>query len=124
MGDYTQLRAWVLAQEVAADVHAATGEASGGFHELRDQLRRASLSVPTNIAEGCDRGTDREFARFLRIALSSASEVESLLCSAGKTGALPAQAVRDLAARVGLLRRMLRRLIDAIARTSADALRR
>lgn len=43
------------------------------------QIRRASLSIPTNISEGCGRNSDKEFGQFLNIALGSASEVEYLL---------------------------------------------
>jgi len=49
---------------------------------LTNQLRRAALSVSSNIAEGIDRKSDKEFIRFLRISLSSLSEVVSQLFTA------------------------------------------
>jgi four helix bundle protein len=48
-------------------------------YALKDQIRRAAISTITNIAEGFDRVTDREFIRFLVIARSSATEVQALL---------------------------------------------
>ncbi|WP_317173237.1 four helix bundle protein [Cruoricaptor ignavus] len=52
-------------------------------YNITSQIRRAALSIPINIAEGCGRNTDKEFNQFLNIALGSASETEYLiiLCS-------------------------------------------
>jgi four helix bundle protein len=49
------------------------------LYGLTSQIRRASSSVPINIAEGCGRGSDADFARFLQISFGSASETEYLL---------------------------------------------
>lgn len=46
---------------------------------LISQIRRASVSIPSNIAEGCSRNSEKDFARFIEIALGSAFEVETLL---------------------------------------------
>lgn len=50
---------------------------------LSDQMRRAAVSIPSNIAEGYHRGSDKELAHFLRIALGSSAELETqlILCS-------------------------------------------
>ena len=48
------------------------------LYGLTSQIRRACASIPTNIAEGCGRETDLDFARFLQIAMGSATEVEYL----------------------------------------------
>ncbi|GAA5534663.1 four helix bundle protein [Deinococcus aluminii] len=74
---------------------------------LTSQLRRAVLSVPTNIAEGCGRQAEGDFRRFLEIAAGSASETEYLLVLAGDLGYLPPQAAADLLAQTQEIKRML-----------------
>lgn len=63
---------------------------------LRDQIQRASVSVMANIAEGFERGSDREFHRFLYIAKGSAGEVRSHLFVALDLGYLSAEEFSDL----------------------------
>ena len=80
MKDFRDLKVWAKAHELALTVYRATsGFPKEELYGLTSQIRRASVSVPTNIAEGCGRGSDADFARFLQIAMGSASEVEYLL---------------------------------------------
>ena len=77
---FEDLQTWQAARALANLVYDATG--SGEFARdfgLRDQIRDAAGSVMHNIAEGFDSGSDAEFARFLKIARRSASEVQSEL---------------------------------------------
>lgn len=55
---------------------------------LISQIRRASVSIPSNIAEGCSRRTEKDFARFVEIAQGSAFEVETLLVICNEVGYL------------------------------------
>jgi four helix bundle protein len=80
MGDFRQLTVWKSAQSLALEVHRCTG--SFPYVErygLAAQMRRAAISVVSNIAEGCGRQNDRELAYFLRIARGSVREIESQL---------------------------------------------
>ena len=77
---FEDMEAWQKARELARKVYALSNE--GAFSrdfELRGQIRRAAVSVMSNIAEGYERGGDAEFRRFLAIAKGSAGEVKAQL---------------------------------------------
>lgn len=108
MGDYRKLRVWEAAISLAVDCYEATKEFPGiERFGLTSQIRRASVSISANIAEGSGRKTDRDFVRFLRIAGGSANEVESLLHVAEKLGYLASPAVESLTTRLIAVRRQL-----------------
>jgi four helix bundle protein len=73
---FTDIQAW---QEARALVALVYGLEIGNDRAMRDQIRRAALSVMNNIADGFARGSDAQFAHFLNIARGSAAEVESML---------------------------------------------
>ncbi|MBN8525985.1 MAG: four helix bundle protein [Planctomycetes bacterium] len=77
---FSELHAWQAARTMTLRVYALTaaGPSASDFG-FKDQLRRAAVSVMSNIAEGFGRGRDAEFIRFLDIARGSACEVQSLL---------------------------------------------
>jgi four helix bundle protein len=106
---------WV--HEIASDV------ASGVIREVRtfpsseryglgDQLIRAAVSVPANIAEACGRGTVKEFQRFLLYARGSAQEVLSLLQIARRSGLGRRETMVSLENRTALVLKMIVRLYD------------
>ena len=77
---FEDLVAWQKARKLAAEIYRVTSE--GRFSKdfgLRDQIRRASVSVMSNLAEGFDRGGRGEFHQFLMIAKGSCAEVRSQL---------------------------------------------
>ena len=76
-----------------------------------DQLQRASLSIPANIVEGSSRLTDRDFVKFLNIALASASEVEYQLEFASQAGIISSRDSELRRAVLVELRKMLAGLI-------------
>ena len=81
---------------------------------LRDQLRRAAVSVPTNIAEGFERASRKEYLLFLNIAKGSAGELRSLLRVAHEVGYLGLSVYDELNNDVIILSRSLARQIAAI----------
>ncbi len=87
MQDFRRLKVWQKAHEFALTVYELTrGFPRDELYGLTSQMRRAAVSVPANIAEGCCRQGDVEFARFVRIALGSANELEYYLLLACDLG--------------------------------------
>ncbi|TKS60180.1 MAG: four helix bundle protein [Nitrospira sp.] len=77
---FEDIKAWGMAKDLVMVIYRLSGK--GSFSQdfaLKDQIRRASVSVMSNIAEGFERGSKAEFARFLRIAKGSCGEVRSQL---------------------------------------------
>ncbi|MFD2602304.1 four helix bundle protein [Flavobacterium suzhouense] len=78
---FEEIIAWQKARELNAEIYKITNESSSFAKDygLRDQMRRASISISSNIAEGFERETPKEFIRFLFIAKASAGEFRSQL---------------------------------------------
>ena len=77
---YRELKVWQKADELAMEVYSATKAfPKEEMYGLTSQIRRAALSVPTNIVEGYARKGDRELGRFISIAIGSLAETEYLL---------------------------------------------
>ena len=80
MRDFKELIVWKKAHLLCLDIYELTNSfPNEEKFGLTSQLRRASSSVPTNIAEGCGYDTPKEFARFIKIASGSITEVVYLL---------------------------------------------
>jgi four helix bundle protein len=94
---FEDLLVWQLGIELVKRVYVLTANAwfSRDF-ELRSQIRRASVSIPTNIAEGFERASRKEYLYFLNIAKGSAGEVRSLLYVALEIGYLKAESYEEL----------------------------
>ena len=77
---FEDLRIWQTSREIVSTIYqmTAVGDFSRDF-SLRDQIRRAAVSVPSNIAEGFSRHSNKEFIQYLFIAKGSAAEVQSQL---------------------------------------------
>jgi four helix bundle protein len=115
MQDYRNLRVWQKAHALAVDGYAECAHLNKpNAWPLRSQLFRALISVPSNIAEGCGRGSDPDFRRFLLHALGSLNEVEYDLLLARDLGFLPAVEHTRLSAQVEEVRRMLSGLIASL----------
>ncbi len=115
MKDFRQLQVWEKSYQLALAVYKATKEfPKEELYGLTSQIRRSSMSIPTNVAEGCGRNTDPDFARFLQIAMGSASETEYQLLLARDLGFLPNDSYKKLHHDVEEVKRMLTSLIMTI----------
>jgi len=118
MQDFRNLDVWTKAHGLTLAIYRATRSfPSDERFGLTSQLRRSSASVAANIAEGCGRGGDRDFARFLTIAMGSAAETEYHLLLAHDLSLLTDSDRADLADMVVEVKRMLASLIRKVKST-------
>lgn len=117
MRDFRELKVWWKGHELALDLYRATaGFPREEVYGLTGQVRRAAVSVPANIAEGCGRGGDAELARFMRISMGSASELEYHLLLAKDLEYLDPQQHEQLAEQTREVKRMLAPFINRLKR--------
>src|SRR5687768_13979380 len=77
MKDFWSLQVWEKSHELTLAIYAVSKNfPKDELFGMTSQIRRATASIPTNIAEGCGRGSDADFSRFLQMAFGSACEVE------------------------------------------------
>ena len=115
MKDFRDLKVWEKAHEIALASYAMT--ANFPKHEVFGivaQIRRAASSIGANIAEGCGRGGNAEFQRFLQMAMGSASELEYHFLLARDLGFLGAEVYEEMQAKVVEAKRMLAGLIRKV----------
>ena len=117
--DHTRLRVFGLADTLAVDVYRATR----GFPDeerfgLQAQVRRAAVSVPSNIVEGSAKITSAEYCRFLNIATASAAEAQYLLDLSARLGMLSVADIVPLIERYTVLVKSLKRLLFELQKRS------
>lgn len=79
-GDFKELKVWQKSMDLAKDIYCIVRSLPiEERYALADQMRRAAVSIPSNIAEGYGKNSDKEFIRFLFIARGSLSELETQL---------------------------------------------
>jgi len=116
--DFKKLHVWGKAHALALNAHRVAGQIRGASHlSLRSQLVRAAMSIPTNIVEGRAKRSEREFGRFLRYALSSASELEYHLMMARDLGLIRQSDFVSLLTQVIEVRRMIHGLLNRMVAT-------
>ena len=115
MKDFKKLKVWEKAHRLTLNVYEASAKfPREELYGITSQIRRACVSVPTNIAEGCGRSSDTDFARFLQISMGSESEVEYLLLLGLDLDLLVNDEYEELNSAVVEIKRMLTSLIKTL----------
>jgi four helix bundle protein len=115
---FEEIKSWQEARSLTSAIYVATRE--GDFSRdycLRDQVRRASVSIMANIAEGFGRSSRREFAQFLGIANGSALEVQSHLYVARDLGYIDAAQFEALMEKAHAVSRLIGGMINHLNKT-------
>jgi four helix bundle protein len=119
MKDFSKIKVWEKSHHFTLQVYRITKHfPSDERFGLTAQLRRAAASVPTNIAEGCGRDSERDFARFMSIAAGSASEVEYQLLLACDLNYIQDETYKELTQQVNELKKMLNSFIKKLKANS------
>ena len=115
MRDFRNLQVWDKGHRLTLDVYQATTSLPREeLYGLTSQLRRSASSIPANIAEGCGRSGDAELARFMLIAMGSASELEYHLLLAKDLSYLNSLQYEDLHKKTQEVKRMLAPFINKL----------
>ncbi len=117
-GGFKELRVWQKSKELAIEIYKITNAV--GFKNdfsLRDQIRRAVVSIPSNIAEGDERETDREAVRFFYIAKGSSAEVLTQVIIAHEIGYFNKDTFEQIEQKCMEVSGMLSKLISSRSKT-------
>src|SRR5258708_16948797 len=109
---FEDLEVWKRGCRLAVEVSRTIGKS--GEYFIRDQMQRAALSIPSNIAEGSERDSKQDYIRFLRIAKGSAAELRTQCYIAAKLEILPKDKASRFTAECKEIASMLQGLIRAI----------
>lgn len=111
MQDFKQLRLWQLSREFVSDIYKLTSTfPNHELHSMVNQLRRASYSIPSNIAEGCGKESQKEFKRYLNIAMGSIKECECFLLLANDLNYISKEQFKEINEKLTIIGKMLWKL--------------
>jgi len=117
--DFHDLKVWQRAHELALAVYAATKSfPRDETYGLTSQIRRAAVSIPSNIAEGCGSGSQSNLSRFLNLSMGSASELQYQVLLARDLAYFTSDDHAELDALISEVKRMLTGLTREVRRVS------
>jgi len=115
MKDFRNLKVWEKAHTLTLAVYKSTeGFPKQELYSLTNQIQRAAVSIPANIAEGCGKDSDSELKRYFSIAMGSASELEYLILLAHDLGYLQEEDYQSMQNNLVETRKMLNVFIQRL----------
>jgi four helix bundle protein len=114
MGNFQELKVWQRAKDLAVFIYKMTND--GHFakdYGLRDQIRRAAVSIPSNIAEGDELGTNKQAINFFHTAKGSTAEVQTQAIVAREIGYIDEKIYDQITEDCSAISAMITRLIQA-----------
>jgi len=114
MGDFRKLRVWELAKELAVKIYKLVKtDLLSKDYGFKDQIQRAAISIPANIAEGDELGTDKQSVRHFYIAKGSGAELQTLLIIGSEIGYIEPHLADDLINECKVISVMLLKIIKS-----------
>ena len=113
MGNFRELKTWQRAKDLAVYIYKITND--GAFAKdfgLRDQIRRAAVSIPSNLAEGDENGTNKQAINYFYIAKGSIAEVQTQSIIAKEIGYIKNEVYSKINEECEIISKMLTRLIQ------------
>lgn len=113
--NFEELKVWQEGKSLAADIFKMWESLDNrGYYGLQDQMQRAAISIPSNIAEGSERKSAAEFVRYLFIAKGSTAELRTQLCVFKELTISKGVDVDGFVERTKIMSRMLQKLISSV----------
>jgi four helix bundle protein len=112
---HKRLNAWNKAIDLTVDIYKLTEALpKAEIYGLSGQMRRASISVPSNIAEGAGRQTKKEFINYLHMAQGSLSELDTQLVIANRIGYITSDSYNEMEKKIETISKMITGLIKSL----------
>ena len=115
MRDFKKLEIWTESIKLVKSIYEISGKLpSEEKFGLKSQIQRAAVSIPSNIAEGSSRSSDKEFRYFLEIAIGSSFELETQLIILTQLGLTNCEVAPEIFIQLGIIQKKLNALISKI----------
>ena len=115
INDYKDLLVWKKSMNLVIDVYDTTRQLpKDEIYGISNQMRRAAVSIPSNIAEGYGRQTPKSYVHFLTVARGSIYELETQLLICKKIHQISSETIKDLLTTISEIKKMLTTLINRL----------